>query len=437
MGWTAVVPDSGVLWWWAFAVAVVAALLVTPLAPAAGEDLRVSVCRSTGGSCGYVAPRTRCAVLSRDAGIASAVTPLRVNGSDGSDVVTTKLLDGSATVTLHDPPHVDLSGLAAARLALRPTSGGAIGDPPGLDAVYRFGRHDDADAWLDHYRRVDAPVSSAVAGWTSAAPASGARAAVQDGLHDGVRRLVRLLGFSDLDSVREPDGVVVPVPVEAVTSAAYGRATSSGTGEVGDGSPGQTATRLTLDADGRSSTAGVLPAAGTQDELERALPQALGFDGPATYRVVSDAGHVPVRLELTGAAAIDADGDLVAAQRIANLREGGESRSSLAPGAMQTLVLDLRAAANREAFDRLFRVAGPVATVRAVPLATTAAGTVAPDDDSQAEAVQLLAGRLADDAVYVRTAVATRGSETTLLDGFSEDLAVPASRLTAMPGCVQ
>lgn len=88
-------------------------------------------------------------------------------------------------------------------------------------------------------------------------------------------------------------------------------------------------------------------------------------------------------------------------------------------------------------------------TLRSRPVLASAAGTVAPDPAAQAASVRSLVQRLADDAVYVRTTTAsastspttttssTTGSETTLLEGFSEDLAVPASRLTAMPGCVR
>ncbi len=430
-------PELGTLAWWALAIAVTGALLVTPLAPALGEDLRVSVCRSTGGSCGYVAPRASCDVLSRDTGIASAVTPLRVSraaeGSGADEVTTAKALDGTATVTLHDPAALDLGAIAAERLGVRASVGGRA---RGLDAVFRFSRHDDADAWLDHYHRLDAPISSAAAGWSAPAPAVDARPGeVPDGLHEGVRRLLGALGFADLDAVRSPDGVVVAVPSQAQGDAVYARASSSSSG---DAVRAATPTRLTLDGDGRSTTTGELPAAANQDELARALPQLVGLAGPATYSVASDAAGDPVRLELRGLAAVDADGAYVAASRLPRLREEGRSRSSHPDGAIQTVVLDLRSSANREAFDRAFRVAGPAAVVRSLAVAVSPnAGTVAPDAARQAAVMRLLAERIADDAVYVRTTVATRGSETTLLEGFSEDFAVPASRLAAMPGCAQ
>jgi hypothetical protein len=405
------VADRTVIGWWALAVAVAGSLLLTPLAPTAAEHLRVSVCRSTGGSCGYVPPRTRCAVLSRDFGVASAVVALRETSTRDGTVVTTAALDGTASVTLVDPSGVDLSALAAERLGARaagPTTGG-------LAAVYRFSRHDDADAWLDHHRGLDVPISSAAAGldgWQGAGS--------DDDLHAGLRSALQLLGFADPAADRTPDGVVVGVPLQAQGSRAYGQASSSSAGT----SAPEVGLRATLDADGRSTTTGGLAAASNQDELARSLAQQVGLAGAATYRVTADATGQPVRLELSGAAATSPGGGYAATELLPRLREGGSSLAAGAGEVREAVVLDLRSAANRAAFERVFVTAGPVSS---------------PNLAAQEAAVATLVARISDDAVFVRTRVerADVGDETrtTYLQGFSEDLAVPASSLTRMPGC--
>ncbi|MGN6301115.1 MAG: hypothetical protein ACTHN8_08495 [Angustibacter sp.] len=404
-------PDASVLGWWAFAVSVVAGVLVLPLAPQTAEHLRVSVCRSTGGSCGYVPQPARCDVLSRDSSTASALVALRRSGSEADGLVV-KALDGTATVTVVDPRGRDLGIVAGQRLGVRVGAGAGRG----LSATFRFPRHDDADAWLDHYDRREQPITAAAAGWTS--PVEGGRrsGALNAGLHEGLRAALSALGFADLDAVRVPDAVGVDVPRQGSGAAAFGAASSD---QEVSGVAGA-APRLELDADGRSATSG---------EVAGPVPDLLGLAGPATYRVDSDASGRPVRVEVSGRVALTPDGGLVAAERLP-LREGGGSRAAITPSAVQTVVLDLRASANRAAFDRLFRTQGPAAVPRAQPDAGAAAALVQ---------------WVADDAVYIRTTTrttssttgttGTTGTETTMLTAFSEDLAVPASRLLALPGC--
>jgi hypothetical protein len=400
------VPDSSLLGWWALAVAVTAGALALPLAPQAAEGLRVSVCRSTGGSCGYLPQRTRCDVLSRDSSTASALVALRRSGSGSSEALV-KALDGTAEVTLREPHGRDLGVLLGERLGVRVPPGRGHG----LAATFRFPRHDDADAWLDHYHRREQPITAAAAGWST--PTASA------GLHEGLRRVLSGLGFADLDAVRLPDAVVVDLAGEATGSAAFGRASSGLAAEPVAGAP----SRLEVEVEGRTATSGDLPTAADQNEADGFVPGLaglLGLLGPARYRVVSDASGEPARLEVSGVAEVRPDGQVAGADRLPRLREGGGSRAAIAPGADQTVVLDLRSSANRAAFDRVFRVQGPAAV---------------PDDTAQADAVRSLVQRVADDAVYIRTTTRTTGTETTMLKGFSEDLAVPASRLSALPGC--
>ena len=427
--------------WSALVALVVAALLVTPLTPAVGEDLRVSVCRSTGGSCGYRPPATRCAVLARDAGLASAATTVRDSvAADG--LGTLKQLDGSAAVAV---PRVDgLGALAARRLGLAATG---PGQGVVLGQVHRFGRHDDADAWVDRYRQADVAVTSAVVGPRA------------DGVHDGVRSVVRALGFGDPGAQRQPDGVLLDMAAQVVASAAFGQSSGPYIHPLIGPRP-----RVTLEANGRSSTTGALDVGSTQAEAAGSLASRLGLLGTGTWTVTSDAAASPVTLTVTGEAEQTPDGTFVASASLVRLRErgstigGGTARADAdrlrGERTQQAVVLDLRSATNRSAFERVFLTAGPMVLLRSAPTRTLPrkAG-VATDTPRAEQAVQALVDRFSADAVYVRTRTRTSppptagqaqggdaagvrpGTETTLIEAFSVDFAVPASRLSPLPGC--
>ncbi|GAB3591161.1 hypothetical protein GCM10027446_08160 [Angustibacter peucedani] len=425
-------------WAWFTLVGLVAvSLLVLPLSPGMAEGLRVRVCTATGGSCGYRPAPVKCTVLSRDSGIASGLTVLSSTRSADGSVEVDKLLDGSAVVRLERPDPersgTGLGTLAAQRLDVEQRPGGSLaGADDELEAVYRFRRHDDADAWLDHYHRVDEPVVVAAAGPHGT------------GLHEGVRQVVQVLGFTDPDSVAAPDAVGLDVPAQATAAGAY--LGVSGPALADADTAGQRP-RLLLDASGRATTSGSLSLARNQDEIDGSLATRLGFVADPSYAVQTDAAGRPVRLVVSGEAGQTVDGDFLAAD-VLPLREQGESRG---PGAQQaaldrdrgvrtfqSVVLDLRGESNRRAFDAVFLASGSLNAVRPAPLTRLPrTGLVVVDAGRAARAVQALVARIGSDGVVVRTTSRTTGGTTTLDAGYSEDFAVPASRLTKLPGCSQ
>ncbi len=416
---------------------VAVSLLVLPLSPGLAEGLRVRVCTATGGSCGYRPASVKCTVLSRDSGIASGLAVLSSQRSAGGDVRVDKLLDGSAVVTLSRPAPGraggDLGALALQRLDVRQRPGPPPGNGSGaIEAVYRFRRHDDADAWLDRYHRVEEPVVVAAAGPRGT------------GLDEGVRQAVRLLGFTDPDEVAEPDAVVLDVPAQAAAAGSYLGA--SGPAGADAGAAGARV-RLQLDASGRATTSGVLALARNQDEIDDSLATRLGLVADPAYQVQTDAAGRPVRLVVSGEAGQTVDGDFLAADTLP-LRERGDSRGRGAQQAsldreqgvrtFQSVVLDLRGASNRAAFDRVFFASGALNAARPAPLTRLPrTGLVVVDADRAARAVGDLVERLASDGVVVRTTTRTAGGVSDLVSGFSQDLAVPASTLTRLPGCSQ
>ena len=346
---------------WALVLAVTAAALVLPLVPSTAEGLRVSVCRKTGGSCGYVPARIRCDVLARDTGVASGVTAIRAVSDPADRTTTTKMLDGVAVVEVRPADGRRLDQLAAARLAV------VVADRPlsaadRLTASYRFARHDDADAWLDGYHRAGAPVVAASAGWHG------------DGLAEGVRRVVLALGFDDPQALSDPQGVQLDVPRQAAGPAGYWRAQAAADPLLADPLLAGAPARLELDAGGGSTTTGRLALADDGDDAAGSLAGRLGLAGEPTYSVTTDPGGTPVSLTITGEAALDGEGEYASSAELSQVRERGQSES---PGAraveadraqgirtMQTVVLDLRSATNRAAFAEVFSLAGPVATLR-------------------------------------------------------------------------
>lgn len=409
-------------WLWYVLVGLVAvSLLVLPLSPGLAEGLRVRVCTATGGSCGYRPAAVKCTVLARDSGIAAGLAALSSKGFSRDGVRVDKLLDGSAVVTLSRPSTArtggDLGALTLARLDVGQRSdvlrGGASGP---IAASYRFRRQDDADAWFDHYRRIDQPVKTAAVGPNGA------------GLAEGVRQAVRLLGFTDPEAVTAPDAVELDVPRQATATGSYLAASGKAPTDEGQG---QLPPRLLLDANGRATTSGGLPLARSQDGIAGSLATRLGLVADPSYRVSSDAAGRPMRLVVSGEAGQSVDGGFLAAQALP-LREQGDSRGSGSLQAeldrqsgvrtFQSVVLDLRGESNRAAFDGVFLASGALNLARPQP---------AP------RAVQALVDRMASDGVVVRTTTRTVGAETTLVSGYSQDLAVPASRMTRLPGCSQ
>ncbi len=405
-------------------VALVAvSLLVLPLSPGLAEGLRVRVCKATGGSCGYQPAPVKCTVLARDSGIAAGLAVLSSTRRGGDAVRVDKLVDGSAAVTLARPSSartgVDPEALVLGRLDIGQRSEVVQGKGSGpIAATYRFRRQDDADAWLDHYRRVDQPVKTAAAGPNGV------------GLSEGVRRAVRLLGFTDPDAVAAPDAVGLDVPRQATAAGSY-LAASDPAPPDSAAAQQQPLPRLLLDASGRATTSGALPLADSQDEIAGPLATRLGLVADPTYEVSTDAAGRPVRLVVSGVAGQTVDGGFLAAQTLP-VREQGDSRG---PGAQQaaldaergvrtrqSVVLDLRGESNRAAFDGVFLASGALNLARPEPTA---------------RAVQALVGRMASDAVVVRTTTRTVGDLSTLVSGYSQDLAVPASRMTRLPGCSQ
>jgi hypothetical protein len=465
-----------VVGWSLLVTLVVGALVVTPLAPAIAESTRVSVCSSRGGGCGYRPAPLRCSLLSRDSGVASALTPLRRVDDLTDGVVITKYLDGRASVQLDRLRSGDLDALAAQRLGVTGIGpSGAVS--PG--AVYRFGRHDDADAWLERYDRVDVPVTTGSVGPRTPR------------LHQGISSVVRLLGFADPDSVAAPDGVVLDLPTQ-VSAGGFARVgvTSSGLPDESS-TPGAPALRgldqpgtLELDDTGRVTATGSLGPGDAADGADTSLPARLGLLGTATYQVVVDASGRPTTLLVAGEAGQNQEGGYLAAGSLARIRDVGASvglggaaaATDRARGLtqVQTVVLDLRNAANLAAFGGVFVATGPLVLpaawpVRVAPRTATGRartpGSVVPDRSARAAAVSALVGRIASDAVFVRTRVqqedrlvlapgaggaqdvrqvgspvataVSRETETSMTQGFSEDFAVSASRMTAMPGCAQ
>ncbi len=392
---------------------VTASLLMLPLAPVLAEGLRVRVCRGTGGSCGYQPVTTRCTVLSRDSGVASSLTVLRSQRIGALTV--DKLVDGTATVTL----------AGDRRDAL-----GSNGSEP-LESLYHFTRHDDADAWVDRYREVGDPVVEAPAGPRAS------------GLAEGVRRTVAALGFRDPATDREPDAVVLDVPAQAAAAGSYLAAS-------GPARPVAVASRprLTLEPSGRTTTTGSLATARNQDEIATSLATRLGLVADARYAVSTDPTGRPERLVVSGEAGQDVDGDVLAATSLPQIREQGASRGRGALQAaidrragvrtFQSVVLDLRSESNRRAFARVFLPAGALNAARSAPLVRLPrSGLVVVDAQRSARAVDGLVARLAGDAVLLRETRRDTADGSVLVSAFSEDFAVPASRLTALPGCSQ
>jgi hypothetical protein len=172
--------------------------------------------------------------------------------------------------------------------------------------------------------------------------------------------------------------------------------------------------QLELDGSGRSTASGPLSLADNENELGRSLASQLGLAGRPTYSVTTDADSTPVSLTVTGESALDASGAYASSAALVRLRERGETES---PGAadvaaerahgvrwVQTLVLDLRPASNRAAFDAVFTVAGPLVTLRTEGTRTErTAGMVVADVPGHERAVHDLVDRIAQDAVFVRS----------------------------------
>lgn len=398
--------------WGTFAVVVVASLLVLPFAGAMAQGLRVDLCRGHGG-CGYQPPRTRCELLSRDIGMASSLTVLdrAVDSRRKTEVTTT--VDGVTVVRLPG------------------------GGSDGAFTTVHFDGPDDARAWLEQRAGRYRPVHAAAVGGPGSVDA-------------GMDRLLRSLGF-------EGEGAEVgPQETELGADRQLGAGAYLGVfAPVVSASGGAEWTRLA--SDGSSTSSGRLPAGTSLADAGTSLATRLGMVGEARYTVVTDGNGEPALLLLRGEALQRDDGTFVASSSLVRLQERGEARGQGPVAAerqraegrhvVQTVVLGLRASANLAAFRGAF-VSTDAATVprSAEPVVVPGSGRVAVDLEGLDARVGRLVERLAQDGVYVRersrtTVVPAERAggattrETTLIDAYSQDFAVPASELTRLPGC--
>lgn len=425
--------------WSSFTAAVAVSLLVLPFAGGVGQVLRTDLCRGD-GVCGYEPPRTRCDTLSRDIGLAAALTVRErsVDTDRGTEVTTTA--DGVTVVRLI-PDH-DTAAVVTDRL--RASSGSESGSSvtPGrvLAQRFRFAGPDEARAWLEHRRLRYRPLHAAAVGGG-------------DGSVDvSVGAVLGALGFEGDGTDRPPDEVEVETSRQLMAGSYL-----AASGPAGTGAP--TAV-LRLGGNGSAMVTGTLPPATSLADLQTSLATRLGMVGPATYTVTTDGNGDPQLLLVQGEAQQREDGTFTATDTLPRLRESGVTRGHGAAAAtreradgyatVQTIALDLRSDANRRSFGDAFVETPTVVLPGSPPLAVVpGSGRVAVDLAEQGERVDRLVERFEQDGVYVRERSRTSGipatdgtghdrtRETTLIDAYSQDFAVPASGLTRLPGCTR
>jgi hypothetical protein len=425
--------------WASFTAAVAASLLVLPFANGVGQALRTDLCRGD-GVCGYEPPRTRCDTLSRDIGLAAALTVRErsVDAGRRSEVTTTA--DGVTVVRLS--PDDDTAAVVTDRLrvATGSHSGSSVTSGRVLAGRFRFAGPDEARAWLEQRRLRYRPLHAAAVGGG-------------DGSVDvSVGAVLAALGFEGDGTDRLPDEVEVEVSRQL---AAGSYLTASG-----PAGPEASTAVVRLGANGSAVATGTLRPATSLADRQTSLATRLGMVGDATYAVTTDGNGDPQLLLVQGEAQQREDGTFTATDALPRLRESGVTRGHGTAAAtreradgyatVQTIALDLRGGANRRAFEDVF-VETPTVVLPGSPrlAVVPGSGRVAVDLAGQGERVDRLVQRFEQDGVYVRERSRTSGvpatdgtghdrtRETTLIDAYSQDFAVPASGLTRLPGCTR
>jgi hypothetical protein len=436
---------------------IMAALFALPLAPQVAENLRVALCRITGGDCAPARPIPRCVVASRDRTIGASVTISSIKVAHDDKVSVIKYGDGTARVTTADLYGLGAEAGAGVKFDLDKLAGrfpasvketlyGEIsaGGLAGAQFGYDFDSHEAADRWVEQNRGALAQLTNFAGG------------VLADGLEQGVNWAARQLGFGG-DGVLAPTVLMLDIGSEVKGGGGFGVSTLAGASAQGSGK-GTGSLELNL-ADGTRKFTGALEATGgVQGDLAFMTNRA-GLTGKVAYAVSYDAQGNPVELTLTGEAARSWD--------LGSLKKGlpvsptgkinyGGSVQVAGDKALRSYTLDLRNPANRAAFERAFVTTGPIAVPRVEFLPTP--GLPAVDVPVTVANFAPLADRLASDAVYVEADYDTdefggtggikagagfwfgadgtyKAGSTTLRGARSQDFGVPSSALGPLTSC--
>lgn len=427
---------------------VLSAILAMPLAPSLAETLRIVVCKITNGDCGTVRPIPTCLVASRDRTIGASLTAFSVKAGHDDRVAVLKYGDGTAKVIVADTYSLGGSVSAGAKLDLAAVARqlkaagyaeGSLTATGGMQLVYKFANHADADAWVEQNRGVLDQLVNFAGG------------PLTDGLEQGVNWLSRTLGFDD-GSARAPDAIVVEVGSQAKGGGGYGASTLAG---VSAEASGQVGGSLEINLhDGSMTYLGSMEVGAKGSGDYALIGGKLGITGKASYAVGYDPDGNPISLTVTGEATRTADLGLAGK----GLPIAGTGKISAGGSGLQgqrytrSYTLDLRNPANRSAFEQAFVTAGPVA----LPRLSVGPGGV--DPVATAGNFVPLVERIGSDAVYVQARYATaegggtagvaagegvsfgldgtvKSASATLQEAQSQDFGVPASRLGPLSSC--
>jgi hypothetical protein len=432
--------------------AVLAALLVLPLAPNLSEAVRQVICKITQGDCGYARPDVRCTLATRDRTVGASATAFFVKvGHDDKYVVTT-FGDGTAEVALADSYQAGVSGTAGEKVDLAALSEqlkakgyaeGSLLAVGGYQTVYKFDSAADAEAWVDRNRDVLSHVTNAALG-----PAG-------DLMDQGLNWLSRTTGIGDQDDARAPNATVIDLGVQGAGGAGYGASTLAG---VDAEAKATVKGSLRLNDDGTQAFTGSFEAEGSGTGSLAFISGKLGLAGKGAYTVSFDEAGNPTALTVvgeyggTGGLGSLKSGLPVGGGGKINYGGNGDTGSKV----NHSYTLNLENPANRAAFDQAFVTAGPVV----LPRPTTGylpapGGGLLPDPAELAGQLGPLVDRMGQDAVYVRSEYDTsssggtvgaaaagfgldgtyKGSDAKLTKVESQDYGVPSSKLGPMQGC--
>jgi hypothetical protein len=424
--------------------AILAALLVIPLAPNLSQAVRQVICKITQGDCGYARPTVRCTLATRDRTVGASVTAFFVKvGHDDKYLITT-YGDGTAEIALADSYQAGVSGTAGVKVDLAALSEqlkakgyveGSLSGVGGYQTVYTFDSAADAEAWVERNRDVLSQVVNATGG------------PVADALDQGMNWLSRETGIGNQDDARAPNAVVIDLGVQGTGGGGYGMSTLAG---VDAETKGTVKGSLRLNDDGSQVFTGSFEGEGGGTGSLAFVSGKLGLTGRSAYTVKFDQAGNPIELTVLGEyGGTGGLGSLKSGLPVGGggkIKYGGNGDGGTKVNHSYTL--NLQNPANRAAFDQAFVTAGPVVLPRPTP-------GYLPDPVGLAAQIEPLIDRFGQDAVYVRSEYETsslggtvgasgagfgldgtyKGSDAALTAVESQDYGVPASRLAPMAGC--
>ncbi len=427
---------------------VISAVLAMPIAPAVAENLRIVICKITGGECGNARPIPSCLVASRDRTVGASLTAFSVKAGHDDKVSVLKYGDGTAKVVLADVYSLGGEASAGEKLDLAAISkqlkasgyaSASLSGTGGMQLVYEFPTHEAADTWVQQNRGVLGQLLNFTGG------------PLADGVEQGVNWVSRKLGIGG-DTVRAPDAIVVEVGAEAKGGGGYGASTlADASGELSAKTAGSLEISL---KDGSSTFTGSAEVGASGGASLAFVGVKLGITGSASYSVSYDPEGNPVSLTIAGeatpTASLGMDKNGLPIADATKISYGGSGQQ--AERYSRSYTLDLRNPANLSAFQQAFVTAGPVALPR------VAVGPAGLDPVGTARNLTPLVDRIAADAVYVQAKYATtegggsggvsagegvsfgldgtyKMSSATLQDAQSQDFGVPASTLGPLSSC--